>query len=371
MTAGSETRGAAAGTTQAGTMPLMTARAREGWPDVVKGVCIILVVMWHVVVKHSSDLPWEDAGGVPEIWTVVSAQLLPLRMPLFFVVSGMFAASAVLAPTRARVSIRALRLALLYLLWVVIQTFALAAAGPDFDTARATDAWSLLLQLTVSPTNLWYLLALALYLIVGRVTRGMPTAVLLPLGFLVSAVAAAGMLPDSGNLWQVVQNVVFFLAGLRLPELVRPFAARASWATAAGFGALYVASLVVVSLLGARLWFGMWTLLSALAVVAGISACALIDRWEPLAAPLRWIGRRTLPIYVIHMIPLALLDRMLRGVEPWVYRGPVLAVIEPLLITALVIAASLGAHALLRRMRAEALFDPPLPGWFGRRAARV
>ncbi|MGQ7312907.1 acyltransferase family protein [Microbacterium arabinogalactanolyticum] len=353
-------------------MPLMTARAREGWPDVVKGVCIILVVMWHVVVKHSSDLPWEDAGGVPEMWTVVSAQLLPLRMPLFFVVSGMFAASAVLAPTRARVSIRALRLALLYLLWVVIQTFALAAAGPDFDTARATDAWSLLLQLTISPTNLWYLLALALYLIVGRVTRGIPTAVLLPLGFLVSAVAAAGMLPDSGNLWQVVQNVVFFLAGLRLPELVRRFAARASWAIAAGLGALYVASLVVVvSLLGARQWFGVWTLLSALAVVAGISACALIDRWEPLAAPLRWIGRRTLPIYVIHMIPLALLDRMLRGVEPWVYRGPVLAVIEPLLITALVIAASLGAHALLRRMRAEALFDPLLLGRFSGRAPRL
>ena len=144
-------------------MPPAAARAREGWPDVIKGVCIILVVMWHVVVKHSSDLPWEDAAGVPEMWTVVSAQLLPLRMPLFFVVSGMFAASAVLAPTRARLATRALRLALLYLLWVVIQTFALAAAGPDFDTARATDAWSLLLQLTVSPTNLWYLLALALY----------------------------------------------------------------------------------------------------------------------------------------------------------------------------------------------------------------
>ncbi|HTN54879.1 MAG TPA: acyltransferase [Microbacterium sp.] len=337
----------------------MSTRVREGWPDVVKGICIILVVLWHVVVKHSSSLPWSGADGIPELWTLVSAQLLPLRMPLFFLVSGMFAAGAVLAPERTRLADRALRLGLLYALWVVIQTFALAAAGPDFDTARATDLGGLLLNLTVSPTNLWYLLALALYLVLGRITRGVPTVVLLPVAFAVSAVAAAGILPDWGNLWQVVQNVFFFLAGLRLRAGVHRLAGhRPGWRTAVVLGAAYVAGLVLVSLLEARAWFGVWTLLSTLAVAAGVSVCALIDRWETGAALLRWIGRRTLPIYVIHMVPLALLDRMLRGVDDSVFSGPVLAVIEPLLVVAVVIAASLGVHALLMRVGARALFDP-------------
>src|SRR5690606_26874555 len=97
----------------------MSTRGREGWPDVVKGVCIILVVLWHVVVKHSSHLPWSEADGIPQLWTLVSAQLLPMRMPLFFLVSGMFAAGVVLAPGRTRLSERALRLGLLYGLWVV------------------------------------------------------------------------------------------------------------------------------------------------------------------------------------------------------------------------------------------------------------
>ncbi|MFC7788160.1 acyltransferase family protein [Microbacterium sp. MAHUQ-60] len=337
----------------------MSARGREGWPDVVKGVCIILVVLWHVVVKHSSDLPWSGAGGIPQLWTLVSAQLLPLRMPLFFLVSGMFAAGAVLAPERSRLADRALRLGLLYALWVVIQTFALAAAGPEFDTARATDPGGLLRNLTISPTNLWYLLALALYLVLGRLTRGVPTAVLLPVAFVVSASAAAGILPDGGNLWQVGQNVFFFLAGLRLRAAVRRLAEhRPGWRIAVVLAGVYVAGLLLVRLLGAAQWFGVWTLLSILAVAAGVGICALIDRWEPAAAPLRWIGRRTLPIYVIHMIPLALADRMLRGVDDWVFSGPMLAVLEPLLVVAVVIAVSLGVHALLMRVGARWLFDP-------------
>src|SRR5690606_31772426 len=104
--------------------------------------------------------------------------------------------------------------------------------------------------------------------------------------------------------------------------------------------------LLLVRLLGAAQWFGVWTVLSMLAVTAGVGVCALIDRWQLVAAPLRWIGQRTLPIYVIHMLPLALADRMLRGVDDWVFSGPVLAVLEPLLVVAVVIAVSLGVHAL-------------------------
>lgn len=335
----------------------MSDRAREGWPDVAKGICIILVVLWHVVTKHMIEVP--GAGAVTSGWVTLNAQLLPLRMPLFFLVSGMFSGRAVTARSGGGWRMRAGRLALVYVVWVLVQTFALALT-PDFATARATDAGELLAQLTFSPTNLWYLLALAVYLLIARLTRYVPTAVLLPAAFVVSAVAASGVLPDLGNLWQVMQNLFFFLAGLRLRDVVEQFARQSGALRAFMLGAAYTAAAAVVGVLGMRQWPGVWPLLSILAVVFGITACAILDRrMGAIARPLRWIGRRTLPIYVIHMIPLALLDGALRSTG--IRTFPLIEAVEPIVLTAVVIAMCLATHALLVRLGLGVLFDPLLP----------
>ncbi|WP_217178790.1 acyltransferase family protein [Streptomyces sp. AC495_CC817] len=339
----------------------MTARERTGWADVAKGVCIVLVVLWHVVTKHAIDA--QGAGPVTDAWATLNAQLLPLRMPLFFLISGMFAVRAVTAPSGASWRRRAARLALVYVIWVLLQTFALALT-PGFDTARAENPLELLAQLTISPTNLWYLLALAVYLAVARLTRDLPTAVVLPATLLVSAAAATGALADFGNLWQVVQNLFFFLAGLRLREVVERFAAGIRPLGELMLVGAYVAAAAAVGVLGMRQWPGIWPLLSILAVLCGVGLCVLIDRRAgALAAPLRWIGRRTLPVYVIHMIPLALLDAGLRATG--LRTAPAWEAVGPLVLTAVVIALSLAAHAVLVRVGLRVLFDP-LPGPGGR-----
>ncbi|MEN0023042.1 MAG: acyltransferase family protein [Microbacterium sp.] len=328
--------------------------ARVGWPDVAKGVCIILVVLWHVVTKHAVGMP--GAGTVTDVWATVNAQLLPLRMPLFFLISGLFAGRAVLAADGSSWRRRAGRLLAVYVIWVLIQT-AVLALTPDFDTARAETGWELLAQLTISPTNLWYLLALAAYLAVARLTRDVSTAVVLPVAFAVSAVAAAGVIPDLGNLWQVAQNLLFFLAGLRLREGIERFAAASDPVRAVGLGLLYLGAAAVVGVLGMRQWPGVWPLLGAVAVACGVAVCALVDRSAaPLARPLRWIGRRTLPIYVLHMIPLALLDAGLRTAGWRV--APVVEAIGPVVLTAVVIVICLALHALLVRCGLGMLFDP-------------
>lgn len=332
----------------------MSARVREGWPDVAKGICIILVVLWHVVTKHTIETP--GAGAVTDGWATLNAQLLPLRMPLFFLISGMFAGRAVTALNGVSWRRRAARLASVYVVWVLIQTFALALT-PDFDTARAADAGQLLVQLTISPTNLWYLLALAVYLLVARVTRQVPSAVLLPAAFVLSAVAAAGVLPDLGNLWQLVQNLFFFLAGIRLRDVVERFASRANPLRVLMLAAAYAACAAVVGVLGMRQWPGVWPLLSIIAVAFGVAGCAVLDRRaDVVACPLRWIGRRTLPIYVIHMIPLALIDGALRATG--IRTVPFREAVEPIVLTAVVIAVCLAAHALLVRAGLGVLFDP-------------
>jgi len=330
------------------------APARVGWPDVAKGICIILVVLWHVVTKVAIHIP--GAGPVTDVWAMVNAQLLPLRIPLFFLVSGMFAARAVLAADGGSWRRRAARLALLYAAWVLIQTFVLALT-PDFDTARATDGWELLAQLTISPTNLWYLLALAVYLVIGRLTRGLPTVPVLAAAFVIAAVAGAGLIPDLGNLWQLVQSVFFFLVGLRLRAVIERFAQGVGIVRALALAAVYAGALAVVAVSGIRLLPGVWPALALIAVAFGVALSVLLDRHAGIVArPLRWIGRRTLPIYVLHMMPLAFVDAGLRAAG-W-RTTPVLEVLGPVVLTAVVIAACLGAHALLVRCGLAALFDP-------------
>ncbi|MCS3442754.1 acyltransferase family protein [Microbacterium phyllosphaerae] len=331
-------------------------RARVGWPDVAKGVCIILVVLWHVVTKHAIEV--KGAGPITDAWATLNAQLLPLRMPLFFLISGMFAGSAVNAPAGSSWRRRAGRLAAVYVIWVVIQTFVLALT-PDFDTARAENGWQLLAQLTISPTNLWYLLALAVYLVVARLLRHVSTTVVLPIAFVIAAVAAAGLIPDLGNLWQLVQNLFFFLAGLRLRPMIERFAAASGPLRTLMLGAAYVAAVGAVGVLGMRQWPGVWPFLAVVAVTFGVAAYAVLDRHAgAIARPLRWIGQRTLPIYVIHMIPLALIDGALRGAG-WV-TTPAFEVVWPIVLTGVVIAICLAVHAALVRIGLGVLFDPLL-----------
>ncbi|QDE33576.1 hypothetical protein FIV50_01435 [Microbacterium foliorum] len=218
----------------------------------------------------------------------------------------------------------------------------------------------MLAQLTISPTNLWYLLALAVYLLVARLVRHVPTAVALPVAFVIAAVAAAGVIPDLGNLWQLVQNLFFFLAGLRMRSLIERFAAASTPLRTLMLGMAYVVAAGAVGVLGMRQWPGVWPLLAVVAVEFGVAACAIIHRHLGVVArPLRWVGQRTLPIYVIHMIPLALIDGALRGAG-WV-ATPTVEVIWPIVLTAVVIAVCLAVHAGLVRVGLGVLFDPLRP----------
>ena len=56
---------------------------RLAWADAAKGVCILLVVSWHVVVKDYLLISWHIGLPLPGAWGTLGEQFLPLRMPLF------------------------------------------------------------------------------------------------------------------------------------------------------------------------------------------------------------------------------------------------------------------------------------------------
>ncbi|MCO1594639.1 acyltransferase [Micromonospora sp. RHAY321] len=342
-----------------GAVPTSGRPHRAEWADAAKGVCIILVVLWHVVVKDYLQIDWHIGVPVPGLWGTVGEQFLPLRMPLFFTISGVFAANAVQRPWRVVARSRIAGFLYLYAVWLLIHTAVLAAA-PDFPTDRATSALGLLEQLTITPSNLWYLYALALYFTVAKVLRRAPRVLVLVPAAALSAVAAAGLLDTPGNRAGLYQNLIFFLAGLYLRPQIEWWAATATRRRLVLTSGAYVLALAAMAALGAQRWFGVWPAVSVVAVAFGVTAAAQLGRWPAASGRLATLGRITLPIYVIHMPVLALLHRLLGPVCGLDQVGRGLLVLGyPVLLTGLVIGVSLAIHRGLLAAHARWLFALP------------
>ncbi|MBQ0978027.1 acyltransferase [Micromonospora sp. M61] len=335
---------------------------RAEWADAAKGACIILVVLWHVVVKDYLQIDWHIGVPVPGLWGTLGEQFLPLRMPLFFTISGVFAANAAQRPWRVVARSRIAGFLYLYAVWLLIHT-AILTAAPQLPTDRATSALGLLEQLTITPSNLWYLYALAVYFTIAKVTRRAPRALVLVPAALLSAVAAAGLLDTPGNRAGLYQNLVFFLAGLYLRPQIQQWAATASRRRLALTSGAYVLALAAMAVAGAQQWFGVWIAVSVVAVAFGVTAAARLAHWPAISRPLAGLGRITLPIYVVHMPVLAVLHRLL--LVPVSGLGGsaqgLLVLGYPILLTGLVIGLSLAVHRGLLALRAGWLFALPGP----------
>ncbi|MDG4810554.1 acyltransferase [Micromonospora sp. WMMD1120] len=342
------------------TAPTAHRSQRARWADAAKGACIILVVLWHVVVKDYLQVDWHLGAPAPGLWGALGEQLLPLRMPLFFTISGVFAANAVRRPWRVVARGRIAAFLYLYAVWLLIHTVVLTAL-PDLPTDRAGTPLGLLEQLTVTPSNLWYLYALALYFTIAKATRGLPRALVLAPAAALSAVTAAGLLDTPGNRGGLYQNLVFFLAGLFLRQRILGWAATADRRRLLAATVAYALALAAMAAAGAQRWFGVWPAVSVLAVIFGITAAAQLVRWSALGEPLARLGRVTLPIYVVHMPVLALLHRLLlvpvselgRSAQGLIVLG------YPVLLTGAVIGLSLAVHRGLLVLRAGWLFALP------------
>lgn len=334
--------------------------SRAEWADVAKGLCILLVVLWHTIMKHYLQIDWHLPVPLPGAWGAFGEQLLPLRMPVFFTISGMFAAAAVQRPWPVVRRSRIAKFYYLYAVWFTVHTLVLNLV-PRFDTLAARDALDVLEQLTITPTNLWYLIALALYFVVAKLTRRVPVAVVLGAAFVLSATASAGLLASPGNRGQLFQNLLFFLAGLRLKPWVTRLAAETTVRRLVLGAAGYLAVMAAIQLLGIKQWFGVWPVASGIAVLIGVMAAVQLERWRWPAKRLAELGRRTLPIYVIHMPLLALLHLAL--LRPFSGLGTaaqlVLAVFLPLVLTALLVWLCLLLHRGLTSVGATWLFDLP------------
>src|SRR3954447_5258074 len=119
--------------------------ARLLWPDLARGGCILLVVLLH------ADFGLAHIGENDPWLHLLNRLLVPLRLPVFFLVSGMLGASILSRPARMALVHRIGRYFYLYALWWLLQrgfeTRLVAGLGPPE-----------MQEFFVTPDNLWQLL---------------------------------------------------------------------------------------------------------------------------------------------------------------------------------------------------------------------
>ena len=341
-------------------------RGRVAWADTAKGLCILLVVLHHSTVKHLPSVLPADLAVVGETWLAVTAALKPIRMPLFFLLSGLFAAGALRRPWAQVLTARVLNPYWVYAVWLGLLAVVFSVER-TLVMNRTRGIGELLADLAFASTGVWFLYALVVYFVLAKAFQRHDLRWVAG-GAALLAVSVSALPMTDANREAVLVHFVYFLLGARLPELMHLLA---SWRTVPTtvLAVGYAGAVALLAALGAPLSVEV-TALSLVGVPLAVRvACATstLRRIGPATAAL---GRLTLPVYVLHMPLLAVVHHVpgpatalaaLTGTP--VSAGPVVgalvAAVYPLLVTGLVTAASLGLHRLLVRLGLTSLFALP------------
>jgi len=278
---------------------------RVAWVDYAKGICILLVVMFHTV-NH-----YEAAVGAEGWMRWIVDFSKPFRMPDFFLISGLFLSRTINSNLTTYIDKKVVHFAYFYLLWL-----GLTLLVTDHDALRSNPVeflklygWNIL-----QPTGvLWFVHMLAVFFVITRMLRGVPK-------WAVMAVAA-GLQIAHQALWidtpsfainRLMDYYVFFFLGYAISGLVFDVADRAKarpWVTVsilAGWGLCnyWLTQHKLHDLPVYGLFMG---LAGALAV---IEIGALLSKWKS-ARFLRYCGQNSIVIYLTFFFPMTFLERFL------------------------------------------------------------
>jgi len=341
---------------------------RLAWPDLMRAACVYLIVVFHIElwVVETTGLP--VVGDTSRWWDLAHGLMDRVRLPGLLLLSGMLVSRRLLTSGRTSVDMTSVRRALssyyLYVVWLAVYwaVFALAVAVRPETTGYAhvfTAPSDALVQLVAPATTLWYLIALACYVIVMIVV----VRLRVPAPLVIVLAAAVSVLATRWDLWsgeRIGFHLVFFVVGVYLGPRAAGLA-RLSWwwvvPTAALWGVVTVVGTV------ADLTSPVFAVLARVGSIPFVLVlCVLASRLRPVARLGGFVGRRTLSVYVLHpllLMPLwwwvtqdradaVSLTSSPAGLALLLYGGG-----------AVVVALALLLETGLRRARAGALFSMP------------
>ncbi len=338
-------------------------KQRLAWIDFSKGLCMVLVVLYHLSLWMETEV---HSG--PGFWWVISDALNPLRMPLFFFISGYLSISALRRPVGSSRS-RTIGLYYVYVLWTGL--FLLRRWLPFLSSDTEPEVGQLLLSL-VLPTSFWYLYALPVFFLATKALLGVlgsrsayaliPLAVLSALSPLVQPYTQ-GLLTepfDAAKIPSVLGNFLWFYLGVHGTALWARFSRRRNYALPALAAALYIALYAGMTMF--RLELLLETLLSCLALFVTAQLVSRINMDSRAGRGLRRVGSQTLPVYIFHIVLISALSAVVKltGLMPLLQSSPgvAAAVVPPLLVLPTILLC-LTAGSLIKRSPFPWLLEAP------------
>jgi fucose 4-O-acetylase-like acetyltransferase len=348
---------------------------RVTWIDAAKGLAIILVVVLHATESVSMTSTGAASGQVA-VWDEINYALGSMRMPLFFAMSGLLAAKWVNARWGRVLGVKVALFVWLLVLWPFVRAAgyllgAVVSGSPDpvgealdsldlpeavvtaLPNPLATVAATVLLS-PVWPFGIrWFIWALAVFFVVARAAHRVPPRIQLAVAAVVSLLATIGVLDPPNRGWDgVLSYAFFFFAGVYLKPQILRLGDALTFRTGAAVVAVWAACVGV---------FLVWpnhALLVAMPVT-GVVAGIAIGRGLAGIGALRYVGTRTLVVYLTHML---VIHAALLVLAPVVERlGPAFVTVDILALSALAVVVSLAVGSLAARSPLAWLYAVPGP----------
>lgn len=319
-------------------------KQRIDWIDMAKGLTIILVVMEHTTAGVGAAL-----GQLPLVFGALAEFAKPFRMPLFFLVAGLFAYKALYGDLRKFVDGKIVHFAYFYLLWSVIQ-IGLKIAVPHASAWQVT--YVDLLMIPIQPfAVLWFIYSLAMFFVAMRLLRdARPVFVFfVALALYFAKIETGWMLVD-----EFAWRFIWFVAGVYGAKQIFELA---DWARDKPLHAVGLASIMLASV--AAVVFSHLVDIRGLELLMGIagagSAVMLVSLLASagLGAPLAYIGRHSLYIFLAFFLPMAAMRTGL--VRMGIDNGDLVT----LLTTAFAVAAPIVAYRVVVNTPLDVFFVRP------------
>lgn len=329
----------------------MLSRERVDWVDILKGIAILLVVLYH---SAHLALPLEFAAPW---WRAVDEALSTFRMPTFFFASGLFASSVIRRTWGRFWSTRIALLVWMFVIWTVIR-YVYFLAVPLKTRSFETDVTALLLAPVWPSGGLWFLQALAFFFVLTKLFAWVPAWAQIAFAAVLSA-ASYGPL-HVGNLSYdgMAHYFVFFVLALHLRELVVKLNRERHIILTIAALALLIAATYFADTTRLGKILGAHTAVGVLAVLAGVLLARVLQD-TPLRVPLAYLGKKTLPIYVQHVILISAVYSTMLAVAPEGLTGALHAAI-PIIAASVVTVIALTIHSTAMRSRwSSLLFTAP------------
>lgn len=277
---------------------------------------MVLVVLRHVTLWIENEF---NDGPLLFLWEF-SELLSPIRMPLFFLISGYLVAKAVRRPL-SKSRARTFGFLYLYILWTAL--FLLRLWIPVPGISDSAPMWRYFLIALLLPTVFWYIWALALYFVLTRVFLRLFGAaapwLVIPLFVLAFFADALNqifipMIPgpiDALKFGSIALNFVWFYAGVHGRVWWDQLIEQATWRSFAIWGVGYVIAFAVLTAMGLRTL--LFPALALLALVAAAQAIPLIRAPRFLTRQLEEIGKHTFPVYIFHIFGVSAISLLVKA----------------------------------------------------------